>query len=145
MRRRAFVQLAAVVFAVSMVPLISGCSDEATTSPEGPSLQDTSPPAPPVGLSFEGRETGFVLRWSPNTEPDLVGYNLYIYDPTPDRPESYVKCNQQLLTGNEFRRSKLTPNRQMIYRLTALDESGNESGFSSLIIASTSAVQLKEQ
>jgi hypothetical protein len=145
MRKRAIVQLAAIAVALSLLPLMNGCSEEATTSPGLPSIQDTSPPAPPVGLDVSSREAGFILKWSPNVEPDLVGYNVYVYSPDPYRSESYVKLNKEVLSTTEFRRGKLNQTDHMIFRLTAVDQSGNESGFSSLVVASASGVQLKEQ
>ena len=144
MRKRAIVQLAAVAFLLSLAPLINGCSEQATT-PAQISPQDTSPPAPPVGLDFLSRSSGLVLNWSPNVEPDLVGYNVYLYSPSPERPESYVKFNGDPLSATEFRHGKLRPNQQMIFRLTAVDLSGNESGFSSMIVASTEAIQIRGQ
>jgi hypothetical protein len=98
-----------------------------------------------MGLEVQRRDTGLVLTWSPNVEPDLVGYNIYLYSPSPERPESYVKYNDDLISISEFRQGKLKPNTEMIFRLTAIDQSGNESGYSSLILAATVPVQLKEQ
>ena len=144
MRKRAIVQLVVVVFGLSLIPLINGCSEESTTSPGIPSVQDTSPPAPPTGLSFEGRESGLILRWSPNVEPDLVGYNVYLYQPSPNRLESYVKLNKQLLSGTEFRRGRMQSETEMVLRLTAVDQVGNESAFSTLIVASNTTVQIRE-
>ena len=144
MRKRAIVKLMAVAFALSLVPLINGCSEQATTSPGPVSLQDTSPPAPPVCLDSQGRETGITLKWSPNVEPDLIGYNVYLYSPNPDRNESFLKLNDGPISNTEFRRNNLTPNTDMFFRLTAVDQSGNESGFSSLLKASTVTFQLKQ-
>jgi len=144
MRKRAIVQLAAVALMLSPALLVGGCSEQATT-PAQVTSQDTSPPAPPVGLDVLPRNSGLVLNWSPNVEPDLVGYNVYLYSPSPERPESYVRFNNQPISATEFRHGKLRPNQQMIFRLTAVDLSGNESGFSSMIVASTEAIQLRGQ
>lgn len=39
--------------------------------------QDTAPPSPPVLKYVRRIEGGFQIAWYPNTEPDLVGYQLY--------------------------------------------------------------------
>src|SRR4030066_1827010 len=38
---------------------------------------DTIPPAAPTGLSAKGFDRHIDLKWTPNTEPDLEGYNIY--------------------------------------------------------------------
>ena len=81
MRKRTILKLVAIGFALSLVPLINGCSEEGTTSPE-PVIQDTSPPAPPLGLDVERRLRGVSLSWSPNLESDLAGYNIWVYSPS---------------------------------------------------------------
>jgi hypothetical protein len=43
----------------------------------GGHLADITPPAPPAGVTAEGFDDFIRVRWDPNTEPDLDGYQIY--------------------------------------------------------------------
>jgi hypothetical protein len=43
----------------------------------GGHLADITPPAPPKGVTAEGFDDFIRVRWNPNTEPDLDGYQIY--------------------------------------------------------------------
>jgi hypothetical protein len=43
----------------------------------GGHLADITPPAPPKGVTAEGFDEFIRVRWVPNTEPDLDGYQIY--------------------------------------------------------------------
>jgi hypothetical protein len=135
MRKSTLLKLVAFGFALSLVPMLNGCSEDSTVAPE-PVIQDTAPPAPPVGITIQRRDTGVKLAWAPNMESDLAGYNIWIYDPSPNAVQAYVKLNNGLVTDSEFSSSKLSAGRSNQYfRLTAVDEYGNESAFSSVVVS----------
>jgi hypothetical protein len=135
MRKSTLLKLVAFGFALSLVPVVNGCSEDSTVAPE-PVVQDTAPPAPPVGIAVQRRETGVKLTWDPNMESDLAGYNIWIYNPCPDAVQAYVKLNDGLVTDSQFSSSRLAGGRtNQYFRLTAVDEYGNESAFSSVIIS----------
>jgi hypothetical protein len=135
MRKRTIMKLVAIGFALSLVPLINGCSEEGTTSPS-PIIQDTSPPSPPLGLNVNGGKMGVTLSWSPNLEADLAGYNAWIYDPAPGQVQSYRKLNDALITDLEYRCKDLpSPDPDYYFRLTAVDTYGNQSPMSALAAA----------
>ena len=135
MRKRTIFKLVAIGFALSLVPLVNGCGENGTTSPE-PVIQDTSPPTPPLGLDVERRMRGVKLTWSPNQETDLAGYNLWVYSPSPGIVQAYQKLNEELITDVEYACSKLPPGDPNYYfRLTAVDIYGNQSPMSQVVTA----------
>lgn len=89
---------------------------------------DTFPPNVPAGLQavFSGLETQpFIdLAWTPNTEPDLAGYNVYRH--TGDEPP--VKINSELVKTPSFRDSQVQPGMKYFYSVSAVDLRDNESG-----------------
>jgi uncharacterized protein len=103
---------------------------------EGPSSavasgipEKLTPPSPPTGLVAAVQKEGIALRWSPNPEPDIAGYNVY----RREKGESaFSKINPQLITGQYFFDKETDPHKTYSYRLRAVDTSPakNESEFS---------------
>lgn len=88
---------------------------------------DTFPPDIPAGLQavFSGL-TGqpFIdLAWTPNTEPDLAGYN--VYRRTGDEPP--VKVNSALVKTSAYRDTQVKPGVKYFYSVSAVDLRNNES------------------
>lgn len=87
--------------------------------------EDTTPPATPAGLTaaLGSDALHIALSWLPNSEPDLAGYNLYVsLDGL-----TWQKVNAEPITGTEYDFSPIEGNTSYYFRLSALDESGNES------------------
>ena len=58
------------------------------TNPNDPDSVDKAPPLTPDGISFAGQTVSkFWLSWTPNVDPDLAGYRVYLYDP--NRNDTY--------------------------------------------------------
>jgi hypothetical protein len=84
--------------------------------------KDIFPPAPPQGLQSIYSAGAVELVWTANTEADLAGYNVYrLENGTPQR------VNKQLLPTPIFRDTTAAPGGTLIYYVTAVDLSGNES------------------
>ncbi len=87
---------------------------------------DTFPPAAPQSLqavfSGVGQKPFVDLTWSPNTEPDLAGYNVYRYPPG----QPPVKVNADLVKAPSWRDTGVQPGKYF-YMVTAVDLRGNES------------------
>lgn len=89
--------------------------------------KDIFPPAVPSGLQavFSGvSQQSFIdLTWTPNTEPDLAGYNIY------RRLEGQpaVKINSDLVKTPASRDSNVQPGATYFYSVSAADLRGNES------------------
>ena len=88
---------------------------------------DVFPPAVPAGLQavFSGvGQTPFVdLVWSPDTEADLAGYNVFRREGN----EPPVKLNSDPVRTPAFRDSNVQSGKKYFYSVSAFDERNNES------------------
>jgi hypothetical protein len=88
---------------------------------------DVFPPAVPTGLQAVFSGTGqapFVdLVWSPDTEPDLAGYNVFRRE---DGGQA-VKLNSELVKAPAYRDADVHPGKRYFYSVSAVDERNNES------------------
>lgn len=89
---------------------------------------DSFPPAAPASLqavfSAASQNSFIDLTWSPNTEPDLAGYNVYRHTAN----EAPVKINTELIKTPRFPDPGIQPGMKYFYSVTAVDLRGNESG-----------------
>jgi len=90
---------------------------------------DVTPPAPPqdVEAAVDGEEV--TLSWTPNTEEDLDGYNVYAV-----LGDSTDLLNGSPIQGPSFVDSGL-PDGEYRYQVTAVDIYGNESAPSGVTLA----------
>jgi hypothetical protein len=88
---------------------------------------DIFPPAVPTGLqaAFSGvGQSPFVdLVWSPDTEADLAGYNVFRHEEN----EPPAKLNSEPVKTPSFRDSKVQSGKKYFYSVSAFDERNNES------------------
>ena len=88
---------------------------------------DVFPPAMPTGLqavfSGPGQKPFIDLVWTPNTEADLAGYNVYRHEA--DSPA--VKINSQLAKESVYRDADVQVGHSYSYSISAVDVRGNES------------------
>lgn len=106
--------------------LLGACGNE--TSQVAPTI-DTVPPNPPVGLQAQEGNQPVRISWSENAEVDLAGYRVYksSYEDGP-----YRQVNSDLLLC-PWCYDTVTPMSLTFYKVTAVDESGNESAFSEVM------------
>jgi len=88
---------------------------------------DVFPPAVPTGLqavfSGVGQAPFIDLVWSPDTESDLAGYNLF----RRREGEQPVKLNSDPVKSPAYRDTNVQPGKKYFYSVSAVDERGNES------------------
>ena len=103
-------------------------SGEASAVPISP--LDTTPPAAPTGLIAEAGDAQVILSWDPNSEDDLSHYIVYQSTAsglTPTANDSVSSVNKPdttvTLTG-------LVNDTTYYYRIAAVDDAGNRSGYS---------------
>ncbi len=89
---------------------------------------DIFPPAVPQNLesvaSGVGQKPFIDLTWTPDTDTDLAGYNVYRQQP---ESAAWTKMNLQLLTTPAYRDTDVVPGKTYTYAVTAVDVRGNES------------------
>ncbi|MEP0814809.1 MAG: PKD domain-containing protein [bacterium] len=92
---------------------------------------DSTPPAPPANLSVtQPNQTTIRLEWDDNAEPDLAGYNVYRSD-SPGDPSPEKLNTAAIVTASTFDVTDgVTPGLHWYFRVTSVDASDNESGFS---------------
>ncbi len=102
---------------------------------------DVFPPAIPQNVQavFAAAEQNFIdLTWTPVTDADLAGYNIYRRDPVPPHqraasagdPGEYTaprKINSELVKAPAFRDNQVERGKRYLYLVSAVDLRGNES------------------
>ena len=97
-------------------------------------MKNTFPPHPPTGLeAIPGGATAadrsIDLSWTPNTDPDLAGYNVYRQDIDAKGAAAgtAARLNTIPVAGPAYRDQTAVPGRRYAYHVTAVDTAGNES------------------
>ena len=85
---------------------------------------DITPPEVPTGLSATGGDYSVSLSWTPNTDSDILGYNVYR---ATTAGGSYVKANTSVVTATSYTDSNLNAETTYYYTIAAVDTSYNES------------------
>jgi hypothetical protein len=101
--------------------------------------QDTFAPKAPEELNVVSAREGMVLIWAPNSEEDVVGYNIYRSTTT---GQDYTKINKELVRETTFTDKDIKQGQKYYYVITAVDSAPvpNESEKS----AETSEVARKQ-
>ncbi|WP_158223976.1 MULTISPECIES: fibronectin type III domain-containing protein [unclassified Cohnella] len=92
---------------------------------------DTKRPVAPSGLSAAVGDSQIALSWHANTESDLAGYLLYVYEDGDDAWHVYEdagRATERILNG-------LTNDTTYRFALSAYDINGNESSLSATVSA----------
>ncbi|MBN2281752.1 MAG: hypothetical protein JXQ65_14315 [Candidatus Marinimicrobia bacterium] len=82
--------------------------------------RDILPPAQPVNLKYQIRNKGVDIHWNCKEQQDFAGYNIYVSD---SKTEKFIKVNENPVLTKSFYHSR----RKKFYKITALDQSGNET------------------
>ena len=114
---------------------LPGKSERQFESDDTPSVKvfahDVFPPAVPSGLqaafSGVGQQPFIDLIWTPDTEADLAGYNVYRHEEGGEP----TKLNSQPIKTPSFRDTDVASSHTYIYSVSAIDVRGNESARSS--------------
>ena len=116
--------------AVALVALVAlaGCGSDNTLSTTNLGY-DTAPPSAPSNIRGESRGAISVLAWDASPDADVVGHDVYRYDPDPAREASYVKVNSATITASEWTVVG-SEDPAAWYRVKAVDLSGNRSSAS---------------
>ena len=89
---------------------------------------DVFPPGVPAGLqavfSGVGQQPFVDLIWTPGTESDLSGYNIYRHE----EGGQPVRINAELVKTQAYKDDSVQPGKKYFYSVSAVDVRGNESG-----------------
>ncbi|MBX3011281.1 MAG: hypothetical protein KF832_07225 [Caldilineaceae bacterium] len=113
---------------VYVVTAITQSNEEAAAS-QAVEVQtvDLLAPNRPVNIAVNLAGEQLQLRWQPNSEPDLAGYNVYRSNQLPvDRTQAPLNGTTPL-TAATYRDTIALNGQTYYYLLTALDLAGNES------------------
>lgn len=95
-------------------------------------LEDNSPPTTPNGVdtALNGEPGKAVVFWSPIFDSDLKGYKIYRSE---YKNGSYQSLENRIIPKGQERYTDSTviPGKKYYYRVTSIDQAGNESGFNS--------------
>src|SRR5205085_2589621 len=92
--------------------------------PSGPA--DTTSPAAPQGITGSNTKTSVVLDWANNAEGDLAGYNVYR---STSATGTFTKVTGSPIAASPYTDSTAPQGVTSYYRVSAVDQDGNESGF----------------
>ncbi|MEW6039988.1 MAG: alpha-amylase family glycosyl hydrolase [Elusimicrobiota bacterium] len=102
-----------------------------------PVAADNTAPGAPVGVAVYGAGSnglsGIEIKWTPNFEGDLAGYNVYRTTYSGFTPASSNKLNSILVrptSGPSYVDTTANSGVQYYYRIIALDDTGNSSNSS---------------
>jgi len=96
---------------------------------------DLTFPNPPFNLAATGEADAVRLTWDPNADSDLAGYNIYR---STTQAGPYTKVNVVPTDKISYYHDESLPAlTKFFYHVTAVDSSGNESGFFSNVPVST--------
>ncbi|MDI6808359.1 MAG: fibronectin type III domain-containing protein [Candidatus Eisenbacteria bacterium] len=123
-----------VLLAVTLMG--AGCGNDTPVTPAPTDTEDLVAPAAPTGAAAYIRMDKLKVSWAPNSESDVVGYNVYWYDPAPETDETYIKLNTTPVTVTNFTEPGILSGVTYYVRVSAVDRSGNESRLSRPIVAS---------
>ncbi len=104
-----------------------------TSFPALAQIPDTIPPDPPVNLRGSIDTNGIVtIEWDDNTEPDLMGYNVYIAN---NPKAEFMRVNHDVAKQNIYFDTTIikTLSKYVYYNVTALDKRYNQSAHSSIL------------
>lgn len=92
-------------------------------------VYDTAPPATPTGVMATRQDPDVRVQWSPNSEPDLSGYNIYRASSSSG---PFAKLNSGLIATPQYLDTSVPSGvDQVWYQVSAVDNSLNESARSS--------------
>lgn len=117
-----------LTIAVCTFLLFTACGGSST----GPGNNNDNAPAAPVNLSGSSGNQEVKLTWAANNEDDLSGYNLYRSTSSFSSISDMEPVNgSELIPSPGYTDKGLKNGTTYLYRITAVDENGNESKLSS--------------
>jgi hypothetical protein len=108
--------------AVAFLVLVVGCGGGGGTGPD----PVDNPPAPPSSLTATEQVGGVTLEWQGVGADDLEGYNVYRNTASFNSIANREPRNDAPLTDTTFRDGAVENGTLYYYRISAVDNAGNE-------------------
>ncbi|MBU1698640.1 MAG: fibronectin type III domain-containing protein [Candidatus Eisenbacteria bacterium] len=109
----------------------TGCGNDDGASPQA-NAPDPAPPTTPSGLTLvKVTEDGLRLNWESSPDLDVIGYEIYTYDPDPGRSNAYVKLTGTPVTSSSYVFNNPKPDTEYYFKVSAVNRFGFESESSS--------------
>lgn len=97
--------------------------------------QPTPLPSPPSGITAEVSGNEVDLSWNASSGDNVAGYNVYRSTSSFSDIAQATKLNNQLVTETSYTDASVSRGTTYYYRLTAVDNEGNESDLSEQVSA----------
>ncbi len=108
---------------------LAGCGSDSNPAAPSIALDTTPPPAPTaLELTLDGTTGTYLLKWAPSAAPDVATYQVYQYAPDPSRDNAYILLGEA--TASDFLIDLPQDATVSVFRVQAVDASGNHSAFS---------------
>ncbi len=95
-------------------------------------LAPSNLPRIPSGVNVTIHDRNILVGWNKNIELDWKGYNIYRATST---DTTFIKLNSTFLISPEYTDGAVWGDKSYIYKVTAVDNSDNESDYSSEVVA----------
>ena len=122
-----------IVVSLAVAALMSGCGS--SSNPTNVTPLDTSPPPTPTSLTLVVDGSTRSLTWAASTAPDVAGYDVYAYQPDPERDNSYIKITSLVGVGTSYVLPAMWSGDGNYFRVVAVDNASNASGMSTPLLA----------
>ena len=119
--------VAGPVMLIALVMGLAACSGGGSNT-EPPDSPDTTPPGAPSGLSATSGDGEVALEWNAVSDADLAGYNVYRATSSIGSVSGLSPINNAPLSATSLTDADVSNGTTYFYRVTAADESDNESG-----------------
>ncbi len=120
--------------ALMLAAMLTGCGKNSTPTGVTP-LDETSPAAPSQVSGLPDADVGgAVIQWTPSTSPNVTGYQVLQYSPSPDRENAYIVIGETDAQTTRFVVADLGRTTEFYYRVRAVTESGKRSEWSQVVV-----------
>jgi len=119
------------LLSLAVVAFLAGCGNNSTpTGTEETSLEPAPPPAPTaLRLTVDPASKVRYLEWDASSAPNLTGYEVFYYEPNPNRLDSYVYLDYTV--PPRWSLANITMGTAKSFRVRAVTQAGKRSAFTS--------------
>jgi hypothetical protein len=129
---KSFRHIVPTLAALTLAALLVGCGKKSTPTGVSP-LDETPPAAPSHVMGMPDLENGCViLQWTPSTSPNVRGYEVLSYLPSPDRENAWVVITETEADVTQYPLAGVTQTTIEYYRVRAVTPSGKHSEWSAV-------------